>query len=101
MIAIELTTSGAIMGFFKNLCKDIVAIPKILTFSDIAKAASVGASSWQNTPGGAWVGAVLGVSIEASKRALEISNGLMAKSDSAGHTPIVTPGTTVPKPRKP
>lgn len=92
------------MGLFKNLCRDIAAIPKILTFSDIAKAASNGASCWQNTPGGAWVGAILGVSVEASKRALEISTGLMSKAENPGQG--ITGSTTAPtipkaKPGKP
>lgn len=105
MIAPELTTSGAIMGLFKNLCRDIAAIPKILTFSDIAKAASNGASSWQNTPGGAWVGAILGVSMEASKRALEVSTSLMSKAGNTGQgntssvAPTTAPAAPKPKPK--
>lgn len=99
MIVPELTTSGTIMGIFKNLCRDIAAIPKVLTFSDIATAASNGASSWQNTPGGAWVGAILGVSIEASKRTFEISTDLMSKTENPG--PVITESDTTsgPKPK--
>jgi hypothetical protein len=99
MIATEFITSGVIMGVFKNFCRDVAAIPKILTFSDIAKAASSGAASWQNTPGGAWVGAILGVSIEASKRALEVSNNLMAKGQNAGHVNIGGMAAPSPKPK--
>jgi hypothetical protein len=99
MIVPELTISGAIMGVFKNFCRDVAAIPKILTFSDIAKAASSGAASWQNTPGGAWVGAILGVSIEASKRALEVSTGLMSKANPGQGGVTGSATTSVPKPK--
>ncbi len=98
MMALELITSGAVMNVFKKLCRDIAAIPKILTFSDIAKAAASGASSWQNTPGGAWVGAILGVSVEASKRALEISSDLIAKAENTEQGTI---GSALPRPPKP
>lgn len=79
------------MGLFKDICRDVAALPKILTFSDIAKAASNGASCWQNTPGGAWVGAILGVTMEASKRVQQVSHDLMAKADNK-------PAVTKPKP---
>lgn len=88
------------MGAFKKLCRDIAAIPKILTFSDIAKAAANGASSWQNSPGSAWVGAILGVSMEASKRALEISTDLMSKPENPGHGNIGSVTLPPPKPGK-
>lgn len=95
MIALELTISGAIMGLFKNLCRDIASVPKVLTFSDIAKAASNGAASWQNTPGGAWVGAILGISMEASKRALEVSTNLMSNAEKQGLGSV----SVAPKPK--
>lgn len=55
------------MSAFKKFCRDLIDIPKTLTFSDIAKAASKGISSWQNTPGTAWVGAILEVMDDAKR----------------------------------
>lgn len=64
------------MSFIKDLCRDMAQDSRILTFSDIGSAAAKGALAGQkvNNP---LAGAVIGVSIIASKRAVQISNELM------------------------
>lgn len=57
------------MDFFKELCVSMARDPDIMTFSDIATAASKGVVAGQKTTAGPVVGAFIGVSFEASKRA--------------------------------
>jgi len=59
----------------KELCREMARDPDIMTFSDIANAASRGAVAGHKAqiPGGALTGAVLGVSLEASRRVVIIT----------------------------
>ncbi len=67
------------MDTLKELCQAMAANPHIMKFSDIAKAAGSGAAMAQKSaqPQAPLIGAVLGVSIEASKRALVMSEELL------------------------
>lgn len=64
------------MASIKKICQEMAATPQILTFSEIAQAAANGAVLGQkvNSP---LIGAVLGVSLEAGKRAVLITEELL------------------------
>lgn len=64
------------MTVFKQACKDLANNPHVMTFSDIASAASNGAVLGAKV-NNALAGAVLGVTLEASKRALLMSEEML------------------------
>lgn len=72
----------------KQLCAYITAEPNVLTFTDIARAASEGAAAWPGRPRDAWAGALLGISLEASKRVVKITEGfiLTLEAEKTGKT---------------
>jgi len=67
------------MDKLEQLCQNMARDPDIMTFSDLAKAAAQGAIAGQklNLPGGALTGAVMGVSVEATKRVVRISDRII------------------------
>lgn len=68
------------MTVLKQACVDIANNPHVMTFSDIATAASKGAILGAKV-NNALTGAVLGVTLEASKRALLMSEEMLRYLD--------------------
>jgi hypothetical protein len=64
------------MAFIKQLCQEMAGDPRILTFTEIGKAAAKGALAGQKV-NNALAGAVIGVSIIATERAWQISKELV------------------------
>lgn len=64
------------MQKFKQVCREMAADQRILTFSQLAKAATEGALVGQkiNSP---VIGAVLGMSLQAGKQAVYITQDLL------------------------
>lgn len=76
------------MDPIKELCQAMAANPHVMTFSDIAKAAGKGAAVVQKSsqPYAPLFGAILGVSLEASNRALLMSKELLEELGSEEQT---------------
>ena len=87
------------MNRFKQLCRDVAAVSKVLTFSDFAKAAANGAGALQHTPYGAWVGAILGISAIASQTAVTITQDLMHKAEAQRVVPPPANASSSAKPK--
>lgn len=89
----------------KTICQQMARDDRIMTFSDMAHAAATGAAASKNNP---VIGAVLGVSLEASKRAIHITEDLIRDIAQQGKRVLMednlpeAPTKTPPrKPREP
>ncbi len=65
------------MEHFKQLCRDMSENPHIMTFSDIAHAAASGVAVGQKAKVDPVTSAVLGVSLEAGRRAVRMTEELI------------------------
>lgn len=87
---------GVIMEKIKQVCRDMSKVKQIMTFSDIAHHLAIGALTKSKDP---LPGAVLNLSLEASKRILALSQELLDKIEE-NNADIKTKQEITTKPQK-
>lgn len=75
------------MTTVRNLCQYMASDQRIMTFSDLAHAAANGVAASRDNP---VFGALLGVSLEAGKRAVQMTRDLMRDQMQDGKKMLAT-----------